>query len=259
MRVKKISIIVVCLITRVSFIKTIESIRSQINQNYEIIVIDGGSIDGTVKEIIKMKSFFSFYSIKKDNGIYDAMNKGIDQIQSDWAMFLNSGDIFFDNRVLDRLINSKMPQSDIIFSNTVVKNDNLKYVVPSKQFNNNTITMPFCHQSTIVKTSLLKYHKFNVDYKFSSDFDFFLKCYKQNKIFFYFDNILSTVESGGISDNQRQKVYKENLRILNKARPSLLIYMLMLRQFLVSLVKFFVPIKLLKFILKLKYKNKIIK
>ena len=262
MNIKKISIIVVSLNTVDSFIKTIDSITSQTNQNYEIIVIDGGSTDGTIEEIAKRKKFFSFYSIEKDDGIYDAMNKGIDHIKTDWTIFLNSGDVFYNNHILNKIINLCVLKNDIIFSNTIVNNSNLKYVVTSKQFNKNTIVMPFCHQSSIVKTSLLKSYKFNTKYSLSSDFNFFLECFIQGNNFLYFNNIISIVKSEGISDNQRQKVFSENLEILNKKNKniiSLLIYILMLREFLVSSIKFFLPKKIIRIVFQLKYRNRIIK
>ena len=80
--------------------QTIKSILSQTYKNFEIIVVDGKSSDGTIKEIENKKNYFSKYIIEKDNGIYDAMNKGINFIDSDWTIFLNSGDTFFDNSTL---------------------------------------------------------------------------------------------------------------------------------------------------------------
>ena len=98
-----ISIVVVSLNTKIEFMKTINSILSQKNKNYEIIVIDGLSKDGTVEEIYKLKNLLFDFKIEKDNGIYYAMNKSIRLIKSDWTVFLNSGDIFFDNNIIDKI------------------------------------------------------------------------------------------------------------------------------------------------------------
>ena len=91
----KISIIVVSLNTKKLFLKTINSILKQKYKNFEIIVVDGKSSDGTQEIILKKKFLFSKYIIEKDKGIYHAMNKGIDLSNSEWTIFMNSGDIFF--------------------------------------------------------------------------------------------------------------------------------------------------------------------
>ena len=94
------SIIVVSLNTRLDFLATLKSIEKQTCKDYETIVIDGDSHDGTEEEILKNKNIISKYIIKKDKGVYDAMNKGIDIANGNWIIFLNSGDIFFDEKVL---------------------------------------------------------------------------------------------------------------------------------------------------------------
>ena len=87
----KVSIIVVSLNTKIDFLETIESIKRQTYKNYETIVIDGKSNDGTVDEINKIKDNLSNFIIEKDTGIYDAMNKGIALAKGEWIIFLNSG------------------------------------------------------------------------------------------------------------------------------------------------------------------------
>jgi glycosyltransferase involved in cell wall biosynthesis len=99
----KLSIVVVSLNTKNEFIKTIGSINSQVYKNYEIIVIDGDSSDGTVDEILKVKENFSNFIIEKDKGIYDAMNKGIRLSKGEWIFFLNSGDIFYNKNILEKI------------------------------------------------------------------------------------------------------------------------------------------------------------
>ena len=96
MILNKVSIIVVSLNTKDDFIETIKSINNQTYKNFEIIVIDGKSNDGTEDEINQMRDSFSKIIIEKDNGIYDAMNKGIALVKGEWTVFLNSGDTFFE-------------------------------------------------------------------------------------------------------------------------------------------------------------------
>ena len=176
---KNVSIIVVSLNTKSSFLKTINSIISQTYANKEIIVVDGNSTDGTIKIINKMSKNFSKIIIDKDRGIYDAMNKGIALAKGEWTIFLNSGDVFKDINVLKKahtIINKK---SDIVFGNTIIDNKDIFYYQSSKFFNNSTLQIPFCHQSVFIKTKILKKNRFNLNYKICSDF-YLLNCIKKN-------------------------------------------------------------------------------
>ena len=101
---KFISIVVVSLNTKNDFVKTISSIEKQEYKNYEVIIVDGDSIDGTKNEIIKKKKIISKTIIEKDKGIYHAMNKGIKVSSGRWIIFMNSGDIFYNKKVLKKLI-----------------------------------------------------------------------------------------------------------------------------------------------------------
>ena len=97
------SIIVVSLNTKKKFLKTIKSIKKQRFRNYEVMIVDGKSIDGTINEIKKIKNKKIKYIIEKDKGIYDAMNKGVAKSLGDWIIFLNSGDIFYNCDVLKKI------------------------------------------------------------------------------------------------------------------------------------------------------------
>ena len=262
MNKNKLSIVVISLDTKLSFLKTIESIINQKNKNFEIIVVDGDSKDGTAEEILKMKNIFSNYLIEKDKGIYDAMNKGINYASGNWTIFLNSGDTLFNSETIDYLLNEDLINYDIVFGHTIVKNNNLEYLMYSNYFNNKCVQMPFCHQSSMVKTNILKSIKFNLNYRLSADFNFFYECLITNKSFFNLNKTISVVESGGVSDKQRQRVFSENIKILKnngKKNGIYKIYFLKFNQLLKDFIKYFLPKKILNLILKIKYKNKIIK
>jgi glycosyltransferase involved in cell wall biosynthesis len=253
-----LSIIVVSLNTKNKFIKTIQSINSQTYNNYEIIIVDGKSTDGTIEEILKIKNFFLKYLIENDKGIYDAMNKGIHLASGNWVIFLNSGDVFCNRNVLKNIFKiSALEKKDIIFGNTYVKNYNLKYFIKSKKFSNKTNIMPFCHQSTLVKTPIIKKNKFSLKYKYSSDFNFFYKCFLNNK-FFYDSNLsIATVEANGLSDKNRNKVYNENIQILKKYNYNLFLivnlWLLKLVNSVKCCFKFILPSPVINWILKFKY------
>jgi glycosyltransferase involved in cell wall biosynthesis len=257
----KVSIIVVSLNTKNDFLETIKSINNQTYKHFEIIVIDGKSNDGTENEIIKMSNIFSKFIIEKDNGIYDAMNKGIVLAKGEWIIFLNSGDIFFEKLTLEKIFNKKKSYKDVIFGNTVIKNKKYKYISIGKNFEQGTVVMPFCHQSSFIKSSLLKKNLFNLDFTISSDFNLFYKCYMQKKYFYRLNIPFTIVKSGGISDIKRQQVYNENISIMktyNKKINTLKIYMLKFFQGFKDVLKLLLPQKLKHLILKIKYNKRII-
>ena len=212
-----ISIIVVSLDTNLKLKTTINSIRKQLYDNFEVIVIDGLSRDGSIETIHKNKDILDKYLIEKDDGIYDAMNKGINLAKGIWTIFLNSGDIFYDENILlnfSKILEKK--NKDVIYADTVVRNKNMKYSLSSKTFDHKTQRIPFCHQSSFTKTSVLSNNLFNLKYKLSSDFDLFLRLYKQKKKFTKVNMIIAEIEAGGVSDTNRFQVLKENFDILKK-------------------------------------------
>ena len=214
---KKVSIVVVSLNTKVDFLKTIKSINNQTFKNYEILVVDGNSSDGTKKEIIKRKKIISKFVIEKDKGIYHAMNKGIKMSSGKWIIFMNSGDLFYNKNILHKFLSKNNNNNyDIIYGDTVVKTKYLKYVVKSKPFKNKTFLMPFCHQSAFVKSNILKKKNFSLIYKCSSDFDFFYHCFSSGMKFKKINYIISKVKSAGYADKNRQTVFNENLMIVKK-------------------------------------------
>jgi glycosyltransferase involved in cell wall biosynthesis len=253
-----ISIIVVSLNTKKKFLKTIKSVQKQVYKNYEIIIVDGKSVDGTVDEIKKLKDKKVKYIIQKDKGIYDAMNKGIRKSSGKWIIFLNSGDIFNSQNILQNIFTKKITHYDVIYSDTIVVTKNLSYKVKGKNFTKKTVIMPFCHQSTIVKSQHLKNNQFDLNYKLSSDFNFFLNSYYKKFKFYRYSQIISKVEAKGKSDLNRQKVFSENIEIFLKKGfyfKVLQLFGLKFFDLIKNLIKVLLPATLIKKILVIKYQK----
>ena len=260
----KVSIVIVTLNTKFSFLKTVHSAIKQSYLNKEIIIVDGNSSDGTINEIKRLKKNFSKIVIDIDKGIYDAMNKGIALSTGNWILFLNSGDIFYNKKILYEIFNkNSIRKKDVIFGDTYVVNKNMQYLVKGQNFSPNTYIMPFCHQSTLVKSSILKKYNFSLNYTYSSDFDFFKKCFEKKKIFYYLNTPITIVEANGLSDTNRNDVYNENIRILNKYNSTYIViqklYILKLYNLIQNLCKIILPEYIKFFFLKLKYKKNLIK
>ena len=258
------SIIIVSLNTKEKLRNTLESVYKQkiYPKNYEIIVVDGMSIDGTQEEILNKKNKIDKLIIEKDAGIYDAMNKGIKYANGEWIIFLNSGDLFYKNNILKKIYSYKLSENDVIYGDTIVNNKEFKYKINGKLFNKNSINIPFCHQSSFVKSHLLKKYNFDLEYKICSDFDFFIKIKKKKKIFKKVNLIISTIEAGGLSDKNRFKAFIENSKIIFRHALSfknifkIIFFFLFLS--ISQFSKLLLPNMIIRKILRKKYKKSII-
>lgn len=173
---------------------TINSCIGQIYTDIEYIVIDGKSTDGTVDIILKYLDKISVFISEVDCGIYDAMNKAIDESTGEWVLFMNSGDIFYDQYVVRDFVASLSnidSKVDIIYGNTIYKFDSKYIKVIPGNLSMIRREMVFCHQSTFTRLELLKKSCFNLKYKYAADYNMFYQFYVQNFNFYYLDTYIS--------------------------------------------------------------------
>ena len=253
----QISVIIVSLNTKKDFIKTIKSTLKQTFKNKEIIIVDGFSTDGTIDTINQLQNKSIKAIIEKDKGIYDAMNKGIKYSNGKWIIFMNSGDIFYNQNVLKNIFLKNINKYDILYGDTLINNNFFNYRVKAQNFSKKTVLMPFCHQSTVIKKKLLLKFNFLLKYKISSDFDFFIKSFFGGFYFCNLNMIISKISSKGISDIERNQVYNENINIIkaNNNKLFLILKLLLYKNvnFVKNLLRFMLPNSLILIILKLKY------
>lgn len=102
-----VSVITVAYNEETTIEKTILSVVTQNYSPIEYIIIDGGSTDGTVDIIRKYESHITYWISEKDEGIYDAMNKGLKYASGEWSIFMNSGDWFYDETVIEKVFSDK--------------------------------------------------------------------------------------------------------------------------------------------------------
>lgn len=210
-------------VVTVSFnaVETIEkTILSVINQNYtniEYIIIDGGSTDGTVDIIKKYENKISYWISEPDKGIYDAMNKGISQATGEWINFMNSGDEFYTENVLTEVFSESFSEEiKVIYGKTAL-------VFPKKTLISRPLSighiekgMPFCHQSTFVRTNLYKENPYNLTYKICADYNFFYSVYKKGYTFYYKKILISKFLYGGLSSSSSIDLIVEERHISGK-------------------------------------------
>lgn len=211
-----ITIITVCYNASSTIEQTILSVINQTYSNIEYIIIDGNSTDGTVDTIKKYENKISHWISEPDKGIYDAMNKGIKSATGEWINFMNSGDTFYSNTILNEIFLNSVFSCDVIYGNTnyIYSNGNVikkAGKITSKKY------MPFTHQSSFVKTSLLKSFGFDCQYKICADRNFFYQLYLNKKKFKQIDYIISNYEAEeGISSINTNILYLEIGKIENK-------------------------------------------
>lgn len=202
-------------------VNTIEkTILSVINQTYpdiEYIIIDGGSFDGTISIIEKYSSKISYWISEKDNGIYDAMNKGIEKANGKYIQFLNASDVLYKKNTIQHIIEN-LPNNDVdvIYGNIIIERKNeFQYMKPAslETFKNR---FPIYHPSTWVKSEIMKKMKFDTTFSIAADFNFFRIIYFQ-KCQFHYIPIYFTIFDGieGISSTNPQKLEEEKNIILN--------------------------------------------
>ena len=157
---------------------TIESVLCQIYSDYEYIIIDGGSSDNTQEIVRHYNADKIIFLSEPDNGIYDAMNKGIKLAKGDYCMFLNAGDELFDNNVLRKAVHLMDEKEYYIFFGeaTYVYRDSItKCLRP----NLSMLPFTFCHQAMFFNTVMLKNNMYDVSYRFSGDSELVYRLYEK--------------------------------------------------------------------------------
>ena len=217
MKNPKISIITVVKNNRDTIEKNIQSVIDQEYKNYEHIIIDGGSNDGTIQIINKYKKNINYFILKKDDGIYDAMNKGINQSNGDIIGILNSDDYYFPNALkIVKNYFERYSQIDFLFGS--VKKHSLHYgFYPKKIF----WTFGFYSSHSVgffIKSEAQKkVGNYNTKYKYSSDYDLFYRMIVKLKMIGASTNkneIMGFFNPYGLSSRLRYIDYlNENTRI----------------------------------------------
>ena len=189
--------------------KTIDSVISQTWHDYEWIIIDGGSTDGSkelIEDTAKRLSYsdfnpISFWCSEPDKGIYNALNKGISHCHGTYINCMNSGDEFYEDTTFEEVFSSPH-SSDIIFGNSFHHSKDKTFV----SYYPNSIDIYFlyhsniCHQAMFVKKELLKTSPFDEQYRVCADYAKWLEFMIQGCIFEYIPNIICRFDMTGMSN-----------------------------------------------------------
>ena len=197
--------------------RTIISVISQTFRDFEFIVIDGGSTDGSVDVIKKYESNIDYWVSEADGGIYQGMNKGLRKAKGSYVNFMNSGDSFHAPDVLEQIF-SLNTDADIITGTHIGS--------PHPNIGKDGITMyDLCtgavdHQASFIRREVALRHPYDEKYRIVSDWKFFIEALIfDNCSFFYTDTIVVNVDMTGISNTNHELDRQERAAVLKELLP----------------------------------------
>jgi glycosyltransferase involved in cell wall biosynthesis len=233
--------------------RTIQSVLDQTYENIQYVIIDGASTDGTIDIIRKYDHAIAYWVSEPDTGIYDAMNKGIDLSAGDWINFMNSGDRFYENSTVQKVIENHPGDADLIYGHhQMIYDPGFSKLQEAKEMKNLWKGMVFCHQSVFVKRALMKMYKFNIRNKIAADFELLYALYINKYVFYNSDIVISAITAEGFSGTNTIATIKDQWQAVHKFTNNLRVntfYTFKIFDRLVKIViKAMLPKKLVNFI-----------
>jgi glycosyltransferase involved in cell wall biosynthesis len=213
MRHKKLSVITINLNNREGLEKTMESVISQtFFRRINYVIIDGGSTDGSIDVIRKYEKKLSYWVSEPDGGIYNAMNKGLDQCNTDYVMFLNSGDNLAASNVIERAF-SEFDGTDIIYGDMFINNKLLK-LYPDVVTQKYLIKDSLPHPASFIRRKVLASVRYCEDYDIVSDWIFWYdQILKKDATYRHLHFPISNFMLGGTSSDE-MKILLEKRRYI---------------------------------------------
>lgn len=212
----KYSIITINYNNRDGLERTIKSVINQTYQDFEYIIIDGGSTDGSVDVIKKYADKIDYWVSEPDKGIYNAMNKGILQAHGEYLNFMNSGDCFYNDEVLENLL--EILHYDIILGKAYT---NQMIISPKAPITlNNLCIYGFNHQASFFIKELFIDSLYDENYKLLSDWKFIVeKLIFEQRTNIIVDKFIVNYDLTGISSQNMEIAQKEQYVILSSLLP----------------------------------------
>ena len=205
-------------------IPTIESVISQSYENIEYIIIDGDSKDGTKQLIQKYQSRLAHFITEPDEGLYDAMNKGIKLATGDFLLFLNAGDTLYKKHTISNSFKYYQETVDVLYGETMMIDEARKSIGTRSETTRRKLPknmtwedmkygMVVCHQSFIVRKDIAPYY---IDHNLCADIDWVINCLKASRKIVNTHQIIANFLIGGVSKQQQQKSLKDRYLVYQK-------------------------------------------
>jgi glycosyltransferase involved in cell wall biosynthesis len=193
----------------------------QTYKEIEYIVIDGASKDNTLQVIKENQDIINLWISEPDNGLYFAMNKGLELASGDYLIYINAGDMFYMPDTLEKVFANHKDDVDIYYGDTMILAQNQKEIgsrrlSPPKQLSKNSFRwgMTVCHQSILIKRTIAP--KYDTSYRITADYDWVLTAIEGAKKIVNTNIYISKFLSGGLSSQHVVKANKERYKIMCK-------------------------------------------
>lgn len=220
----KVSIVTACYNSKATIHDTLRTIQMQTHKNIEHIVIDGGSTDGTLEILEKNRDHIALLTSEPDNGLYDAMNKGVSKATGDVIGLLNSDDLFATNHVIEDVVNTLSdPTIDACYGDLVYvdqKNTNqIARYWRSSPFDPALISKGWipAHPTFYARREVHDQHSmlFNLDYKLAADYELLLRLLITHKInVAYIPEVMVKMRLGGTTNKSISNIINQNKEIM---------------------------------------------
>ena len=214
-----LSIVVVCLNAGSALDKTVKSIMVQDSNEYEVIVKDGGSTDGSVGQLpddprIRLVR-------QRDCGIYDAMNQAIEFLTGEYVLFMNCGDTFFSTRNISEILDFVQKcgqQRTIYYGDCYTVNRKAIIHYPDNFDDYICFSKTLCHQATIFPAELLKRRRYQTQYRICGDFELYVYAYCNGYSLVHLPTVIANYEGNGASESlaNRKRAVIEKDEILRR-------------------------------------------
>lgn len=217
----KLSIITICYNNIEGVRKTVMSVSEQsARPEFEYIVVDGFSKDGTPQFLNENSKKLDKWVSEPDNGIYNAMNKGVAMATGEYCLFLNSGDVLHGPDVIEKILDC-LDGTDLVIGKMLFLNNMSTSVVEEPLTMNRLYVGSLPHPATFIKTSLLRLHPYDESLRIVSDWKFFLQvAILEECSYKIIDQLISDFDCEGISSMNRDLCEQERSKVLKELFPS---------------------------------------
>lgn len=204
----KFSVVVVCLNPGEKLNQTLDSILNQTFGDFEIVVKDGGSKDGSM-EGMRCDERIRLYR-ESDKSIYDAMNQAVTYARGEFILFMNCGDMFYREDVLEKaaeiIAKQSHPEKLVLYGDTYGEKNRVCIIAPPRITGFTCYRNIPCHQSCIYAARLCKEKPYDLQYRIRADYDHFLWCYYVAKADMVNLNLtIASYEGGGYSESKENR------------------------------------------------------
>ena len=204
--------------------RTMKSVLAQTCKEYEYVIVDGGSKDGTVDIIKRLESEFEgrlSWKSEPDKGLYDAMNKGLMRAKGDFVWFINAGDEIYSPDTLAHVVEGAKDDIDIVYGKACIVNtegvkvsEHHKVTPPNLQRKHFLNGLVVSHQAILVRRSIAGLYDTN--YCISADYDWCVRAVTSSRKSTYLDEYVCKFLTEGVSQKQRKRSWRERFHIMRK-------------------------------------------